>query len=80
MNAVIYSNTVNGFVLAKLPQEVFVVHAKMRECGTQCNTITYNTMFDACAWCGIMDKVSPLLEEMMANGMDPPGHLRPESS
>jgi len=29
-----------------------------------CNTITYNTMVDACARCGCMDKVPLLLEEM----------------
>merc|ERR1719379_2674344 len=35
-----------------LKQQVFTVHAKMRDSRTQCNTITYNTMIDACARSG----------------------------
>merc|ERR1719399_616910 len=43
---------------------IFAVHAEMRKTGVPCNTITYNTMIDACARCGGMDKVPPLLEDM----------------
>ena len=50
VNAAIYPNIVKKFMLAKLPREVSVVHVKMREFGTQCNAITYNTMVDAFAW------------------------------
>merc|ERR1719265_1716420 len=71
VNTVIYSTILKGFVLSKQPQQVFVVHSKMRESGTPCNTISYNTMIDACARHGIMDKVPPLLEEMKAGCVEP---------
>merc|ERR1719378_1603508 len=36
-----------------------------------CNTITYNTMFDACARCGTMDRVPQLLENMRQSRAEP---------
>ena len=51
VNTVIYSNILKGFVLAKQPQKVFVVHAKMRVGGTQRYTIKVNSMIDACGTC-----------------------------
>ena len=47
-----------------LPQE-------MRNNGIACNTITYNTMLDACAKCGCMEKASMLLEDMRETSIDP---------
>ena len=52
----VYLTILKGSVLSKQPQRVFAVHSKMRVSGTQCNTITYNTMIDACARCGMMVK------------------------
>jgi len=36
-----------------------------------CNTITYNTMFDACARCATMDRVPQLLEDMRQSRAEP---------
>lgn len=39
--------------------------------GIACNTITYNTMLDACAKCGCMERASMLLEDMRETSIDP---------
>lgn len=44
---------------------------EMRNNGIACNTITYNTMLDACAKCGCMEKASMLLEDMRETSIDP---------
>lgn len=43
----------------------------MRNNGIACNTITYNTMLDACAKCSCMEKASGLLEDMRETSIEP---------
>merc|ERR1719478_522872 len=43
----------------------------MRERGMECNTITYNTLLDACAKCNLMCRASELLEDMRKANMEP---------
>merc|ERR1719299_330152 len=57
--------------MIKQTDRVFAVHQEMCDRDIQCNTITYNTMFDACARCGTMDRVPKLLEDMRNSRADP---------
>merc|ERR1719386_460112 len=43
----------------------------MRSRDVQCNTISYNTMLDACARCSSMDRVSQILEDMKGSAVEP---------
>merc|ERR1719146_189464 len=43
----------------------------MQSRGVQCNTISYNTMLDACARCSSMGRVSNILEDMKASAVEP---------
>merc|ERR1719321_1381474 len=50
---------------------VFSVYKEMRGNNIPCNTITYNTMLDACAKCCTMDRASGLLEHMRESAVEP---------
>merc|ERR1719191_928026 len=56
VNTVIYSSVLKGFAAAKNIDKVFAVHDEMVKLGVPCNTITYNTMLDACAKCYAMPR------------------------
>jgi len=60
-----------GFAMAKQVGKVYEVYTEMRARDVQCNTITYNTMLDACARCSSMDRVSKILEDMKASAVEP---------
>ena len=49
INTVIYSTVLKGFAASKRMDKVFIVYKEMRDKGIPCNTITYNTLLDACA-------------------------------
>merc|ERR1719160_2133837 len=55
-----------GFAISKQPEKLMQVYTEMREREVPCNTISYNTMLDACAKCGAMHRVPDLLEDMKA--------------
>merc|ERR1719443_2655121 len=57
VNTVIYSTILKGFAISKQPEKLMQVYSEMKERDIACNTISYNTMLDACAKCGSMDKV-----------------------
>jgi len=61
---VIYSTILKGFAISRQPEKLIQVYTEMREREIACNTISYNTMLDACAKCGAMDRVPQLLEDM----------------
>merc|ERR1719440_971459 len=66
VNTVIYSTILKGFAISKQPEKLMQVYTEMREREVPCNTISYNTMLDACAKCGAMHRVPDLLEDMKA--------------
>jgi pentatricopeptide repeat protein len=51
--------------------KVFDVFEEMRSKNIPCNTITYNTMLDACAKCCAMDRASGLLVAMRESCVEP---------
>merc|ERR1719321_933524 len=50
---------------------VFGVYKEMKGKAIPCNTITYNTMLDACAKCCAMSHASDLLEDMRESCVEP---------
>eukprot|EP00933_Yihiella_yeosuensis_P017785 TRINITY_DN14796_c0_g1_i2.p1 TRINITY_DN14796_c0_g1~~TRINITY_DN14796_c0_g1_i2.p1 ORF type:complete len:704 (-),score=169.57 TRINITY_DN14796_c0_g1_i2:263-2374(-) len=65
-------NTVlKGFAVGKSVNKVLAVYKDMRDNGIACNTITYNTMLDACAKCSAMDQAAPLLQDMKESDIEP---------
>lgn len=47
------------------------IHEEMKALGISINTVTYNTLVDACARVGAMDKAAKLLEDMLVSGVEP---------
>jgi len=68
---VIYSTVLKGFAVAKNIDKVFEVHADMLQRGVACNTITYNTMLDACAKSYAMCRAEEVLQAMRAASTQP---------
>merc|ERR1719269_66245 len=61
----------NGFPDARQPNRVQDVFEEMKEMGISCNTVSYNTMLDANARTGKMDRADELFREMQASGVSP---------
>ncbi|CAJ1340914.1 unnamed protein product, partial [Effrenium voratum] len=72
VNTVIYSTIVKGFTMSRQHDKVVAIYKEMKERGIACNTITFNTMLNALARCGMMHEVPRLLEDMRDS--DPPVH------
>jgi len=66
LNTVIYSTLLKGFGQARQPERVQEVWEEMKAEGIASNTVTYNTMIDANARSGRMDKAEALFREMDA--------------
>ena len=60
----LYSTILRDFAMSKQPAELMQVYTETKERDIVCNTISCNTMLDACAKRGSMDKVPQLLEDM----------------
>merc|ERR1719456_88994 len=52
-------------------ERLFAVYAEMRERGITVNTVTFNTLLDACARSGCMDRAPDLMSEMRTAGVTP---------
>lgn len=64
VNTVIYSTMLKGFARAKQPERVMALYDEMRERGIACNTITYNTVLNACSLAGALHNIPRLLTDM----------------
>jgi pentatricopeptide repeat protein len=71
VNTIIYSTVLKGFAKEQDIKTVFLIFAEMTERDISCNVITFNTMIDACARCGCMDRVPQLLESMRKESVEP---------
>jgi leucine-rich PPR motif-containing protein len=69
VNAVIYGSVLKGFSHQKDFKRVWAVSKEMKSLNLQFSSATFNTLIDACARCGDLDRVPMLLEEMDAQGM-----------
>lgn len=73
VNTVIYSTVMKGFACQHNMEKVFAVYQEMLRENIISNTITYNTVFEACAKCalnpGTMAYIPILLKDMQTFGI-----------
>jgi pentatricopeptide repeat protein len=68
VNTVTYSTLLKGF--AHDPHQVHILYKEMRDCGIECNAVTYNTMLNVLIQSGDMSLIPSILEDM-ANAIPP---------
>jgi len=71
VNAVIYCSVLKGLAHQKRMETLWPIYQEMLEKRMDFSIITYNTLVDACARCGHMDKVPTLLRDMQSLGIEP---------
>jgi pentatricopeptide repeat protein len=71
VNAVIYCSVLKGLSHQKRMETLWPIYQEMLEKRMDFSIITYNTLVDACARCGHMDKVPVLLKDMQTLGIEP---------
>jgi len=64
INTVSYSTIVKGFAVSRQHSKVVAIYKEMKERHIHCNTITFNTLLNAMARCGMMHEMPQLLEDM----------------
>ena len=62
--------TRKGFTMAKRAKEIFSTYEEMNQRSVGLNTVTFNTMLDACAKCNAMHRASSLVEEMRQSAVE----------
>lgn len=71
VNAVVYGSVLKGFSHQKRFDRVWSLYQEMLELKLQFSLVTFNTIMDACARSGEMAQIPPLLDSMMAQGIQP---------
>jgi len=64
VNTVIYSTILKGFAMARQHDKVTVLNEEMKQRGIPKNKITYNTILNSMALCGLMRRVPEVLQDM----------------
>jgi len=64
VNTVIYSTIIKGFAMARQHDKVTVLNEEMKQRGIAKNKITYNTILNSMALCGLMRRVPEVLADM----------------
>ncbi|KAF4751594.1 hypothetical protein FOZ62_006926, partial [Perkinsus olseni] len=66
-----HSTVLKGFALSKQVDRVFDVYQEMVMNNIPLNTVSFNTIMDACARGGMMDRVSDIFRDMEVQGIEP---------
>jgi len=64
VNTVIYSTILKGFAMTRQHDKVTVLNEEMKQRGIPKNKITYNTILNSMALCGLMHRVPEVLADM----------------
>ena len=64
INMVTYATVLKGFVMARRAKDVFSTYEEVKHRGISLNTVTFNTMLDACAQYNAMHRASSLVDDM----------------
>jgi len=64
VNTVIYSTILKGFAMTRQHTKVNALYEEMKQRNIPRNTITFNTILNSIARCGLMDRVPEILEDM----------------
>jgi len=67
VNTVTYSTIMKGFATTRQHDMVLTIYKQMKDRQIECNSITYNTMINSLARCGMMHEVPQMLEDMKAS-------------
>merc|ERR1740130_420482 len=71
LNSVIYCSVLKGFTREKKIDRVLDVYAEMSKRNVELSVVTYNTLIDACARSGRMDRLPTVLEDMKTYRVKP---------
>jgi len=71
VNAVIYCSVLKGFSHNNKFERVWDVYQEMRASNMELTVATYNALVDACARCGELGRMEPLLKDMVEQGIEP---------
>jgi len=71
VNAVIYCSVLKGFSHQKRFERVWAVYKEMLDQRLEFSIVTFNTLVDACARSCEMARIPQLLEDMVAQGIEP---------
>jgi pentatricopeptide repeat protein len=71
VNAIIYCSVLKGLSHQKKFERLWQVYEEMLGLKLQFSIVTFNTMVDACARCGEMGRIPPLLHSMVSQGIEP---------
>jgi len=64
VNTVIYSTILKGFAMTRQHTKVTALYEEMKQRNIPRNTITFNTILNSIARCGLMDRVPEILADM----------------
>lgn len=71
VNAVVYGSILKGYSRQKRFDKVWKVYEEMLDLGVMFSIVTCNTIVDACARCGEMQRVPGILETLARQGIEP---------
>jgi pentatricopeptide repeat protein len=71
VNAVIYCSLLKGFAREKKLDRAWAVYQEMKELELEMSTVACNTVLDACARIGRMERVPGIWADMRAHGIKP---------
>ncbi|CEM21771.1 unnamed protein product [Vitrella brassicaformis CCMP3155] len=63
-NTILYSTLIKGFAQNKQVERALSLYREMQAEKIPCNAVTFNSLIDACARVGAMDRAARLLEDM----------------
>merc|ERR1719478_807736 len=71
VNSVVYGSVLKGFAHRKSLQQAWEVYQEMLAKKVSLSVVSYNTLVDACARTGEMNRISGLLKDMERHGIEP---------
>jgi pentatricopeptide repeat protein len=71
VNAVMYCSVLKGFSKQKRFDKMWAVYHEMLSLNLKFSIVTFNTLLDACSRNGEMTRIAGLLQEMVAQGIEP---------
>merc|ERR1719469_1828333 len=67
-NTILYTTLIKGYGLEKDLEKALALFREMPKEGVPYNTITYNSIIDACVKCGAMTQAEEILKEVSEAG------------
>jgi len=71
LNSITYCSVLKGFTREKKVDQVWAVYQEMKDRNMELSSVVYNTLLDACARCGRMERLPTIMEDMQTHGVKP---------